>query len=80
MVAEAPSRWDRLRDASVVVDANGVTHGWSRYRTAPDDYEDITWCNLVVEVDWAQLESKKTIDCLCCLGSDEARYREGRDA
>lgn len=69
-----------IRPVLRVVDVDGVTHGWDRYRTGPDESEDITWCNQWLHDDWVKLESKKPIDCMACLGSEEARYHGESDA
>ncbi len=68
------------RPVMLVADPDGVVHGWDRYRTAPDESEDITWCNQRPGDVWTKLESKTFIDCMACLGSDEARYHEDANA
>jgi len=64
----------QFRAVRRVVDDDGVIHGWDRYRISQDESENITWCNRWLQDAWTKLEAKQTIDCLACLGSDEARY------
>lgn len=59
-------------DEDPIADPDDIVHGWVRWRTAPDDYEDETWCGLTVVQQpgkplWSYRE-KGVIDCLLCLG------------
>ena len=58
-------------DEAPIEDREGVTHGWARFRTAVDDYEDETWCGLRVpdyptKDRWAYRENG-VIDCMQCI-------------